>query len=459
MNDHAPKRAALTIATLASFVTPFMASSVTVALPTIGQEFSMKAVALGWVATSYILATAVSLLPFGKVADIHGRKRIFLWGTVLYTVSSLLSAAAPSAALLIAFRACQGVSAAMIFGTSTAIVTSVYPPGERGRALGIVTAATYIGLSLGPTLGGLLTQSLGWRSIFLVTAPPMLLVAALTVWRLEGEWAEGRGERFDAPGALLYGASLAAVMYGFSVLPAARGVWLVGGGALGIVSFVLRESRAPGPLLHLELFRGNRAFAFSNLAALVNYSASAAVGFLMSLYLQYLKALTPKEAGLVLVAQPAMMAIFSPFAGRLSDRVESRIVASTGMAILAVSLVFFTFLEAGTPLVAIVANLMFLGFGFALFSSPNTNAVMSSVEPRHYGVASAMLATMRMVGQMLSMGIAMLMFALYLGDVRLAPGHYPSFLTAVRATFIISCVLAVLGVFASLARGNVRRSA
>jgi len=458
MNPQTSKRAALLIATLASFITPFMVSSVTVALPTIGREFSMTAVALGWVATSYILATAISLVPFGKIADIHGRKRIFLWGISLYTLASLLCAAAPSAAFLVVLRACQGVGASMIFGTSIAIVTAVFPAGERGRALGIVTAATYLGLSLGPTLGGFLTQQLGWRSIFLASAPIGVFVIVLIAWRLKGEWAEARGERLDAPGAVIYGVSLAAVMYGFSILPRGAGAWLIIGGALGLVSFVLWESRAPSPLLHMELFKSNRAFAFSNLAALINYSASFAVTFLMSLYLQYVKALTPQAAGLVLVSQPIMMAVFSPFAGRLSDRIESRIVASAGMALLAVALFFFIFLRAGTPIAAIIANLMLLGFGFALFSSPNTNAVMSSVEPRFYGVASATVATMRMVGQMFSMGIAMLMFALYIGDVQITPDRCPPFLTAVRATFIIFSALSVIGVFGSLARGNLRGS-
>jgi EmrB/QacA subfamily drug resistance transporter len=456
MDASESKKPALIVATVASFITPFMVSSVTVALPTIGREFSMSAVALGWVATSYILASAVSLVPFGKIADIHGRKRVFLWGISLYTLTSLLCAAAPATWFLIALRVCQGVSASMIFGTGIAIVTSLFAPGERGRALGIITAATYLGLSVGPTLGGLLTEHLGWRSLFFTSVPIGVFVVIYGALKLKGEWAEARGERFDTPGAAIFGVSLAAVMYGFSALPAGTGAWLLGAGALGIISFVLWESRAVSPLLRLDLFRGNRVFTFSNLAALINYSASFSVTFLMSLYLQYIKALTPQTAGIVLVFQPIVMAVFSPFAGRLSDRIESRIVASTGMALLAVALFVFIFLGPGTPLGVIIGNLMLLGFGFALFSAPNTNAVMSSVEPRSYGVASATLATMRMVGQMLSMGIAMLMFALYIGKAPITPASYPPFLTAVRVAFIISTVLSVVGVFASLARGDVR---
>jgi EmrB/QacA subfamily drug resistance transporter len=449
----------LLVAVVASFITPFMVSSVVVALPRIGGEFSLGAVALGWVPTAYILASAVFLVPFGKLADVHGRKKFLLWGMSIYSAATLGCALAPAAAPFIVCRIVQGIGAAMIFGTSTAIVTSVYGPGERGRALGVTTAATYVGLSLGPAVGGFLTQHLGWRSIFFVSVPLGAADIALILLRLRGEWAEARGERFDTAGSALFGLSLAAIMYGFSRLPAALGGWLILAGAIGLAAFAGWERRARSPLLDMRLLSSNRVFAFSNLAALINYSASNAVTFLMSLYLQYLKALTPQAAGFVLLAQPIMMAAFSPLAGRLSDRVESRVVASTGMAILTASLAAFVFLGAGTPLIWIILNFMLLGFGFALFSSPNTNAVMSSVEPRLFGVAAATLATMRMTGQMFSMGIAMLMLAVSVGTARIAPDRYLAFLTAVKSAFIIFASLSVVGVFASLARGNVRRGA
>jgi EmrB/QacA subfamily drug resistance transporter len=450
------KRIALLVATIASFITPFMASSVTVALPAIGKEYSMTAVMLAWVATAYILAAAMFLVPLGKLADIYGRKRIFLAGMAIFTAATALCGIAPSAGALIALRVAQGIGASMIFGTSIAIVTSVIPPKERGRALGITTAAVYLGLSLGPVLGGLLTQHFGWRSVFLASAPLGFLNVALIAWRLEGEWAGARGERFDLFGSIVYCVSLAALMYGFPRLVSASGAWLVLGGALGIAAFVLWERRARSPLLHVELFTRNRIFAFSNLAALINYSASFAVTFLLSLYLQYIKALTSQAAGLILVAQPVMMAVFSPLAGRLSDRIESRVVASWGMAITTAALIVFTFLGPGTSPLMIIANLMLLGFGFALFSSPNTNAVMSSVESRFYGVASSTLATMRSTGQVLSMGIAMLIFAVNMGDVAITPEHYVPFLASVRSAFIVFSILSCAGIFASLARGDVR---
>jgi len=455
-DDRNLKRVVLLIATLSSFLTPFMGSSINIALPPIGQEFALDAVLLGWVATSYLLAAAMFLVPFGRLADIRGRKRIFLYGIAVYTIASFLSALSPSALSLIAFRVLQGIGSAMIFGTGVAILTSVFPIGERGRVLGINVAATYLGLSLGPFLGGLLTQQFGWRSIFLVNVPVGVAVIALVLWQLKGEWAEARGERFDVGGSIVYSLALVAVMVGFSWLPAPWGAGLVLGGVAGITVFVTWEARAESPVLDVNLFRDNRVFAFSNLAALINYSATFAVGFLLSLYLQYIKALTPQEAGLVLVVQPVMQAVFSPLAGRLSDRVEPRIVASIGMGITVVGLFLLILLGEATPMAFIVFSLALLGFGFALFSSPNTNAVMSAVEKRFYGVASATLGTMRLTGQTFSMGITMLVFAIYIGSARITPAHYPSFLQSVGVIFAVMTALCFVGVLASLIRGKVR---
>jgi MFS family permease len=205
----------------------------------------------------------------------------------------------------------------------------------------------------------------------------------------------------------------------------------------------------------MNMFSNNRTFTFSNLAALINYSATFAVSFLLSLYLQYIKGLPPQSAGMVLVAQPFVMTVFSPLAGRLSDRVEPRVVASIGMTLTTIGLILFTFLDNETSLAFIVFNLILLGFGFAMFSSPNTNAIMTSVEKRYYGIASGTLGTMRLVGQMLSMGIAMLLFAIFIGRAQITPEYYSLFIESVNVAFMIFSVLCFIGIFASLARGKV----
>ena len=456
MNDSSDRSPALLVATVTAFLTPFMGSAINIALPTIGKEFAMNAVLLSWVATSYLLAAAMFLVPFGRLADIYGRKRIFSYGMMIFAVSSLLAALAPSALWLIGFRILQGFGGAMIFGTGIAILTSVYPVGERGKVLGINVAAVYLGLSLGPFLGGFMTQHLGWRSIFLMNVPLCLFVIAFMFWKLKGEWAEAKGENFDIAGSLIYSIMLPAMMYGFSLLPRWPGVWLVILGLSGLFAFIQWESRVESPVFEIDLFRRNTLFAFSSIAAFVNYCATFSVGFLLSLYLQYTKGFDPQHAGVILVSQPVVMTIFSPLAGRLSDRIEPRIVASIGMALTVAALLQFAFLEEHSSIAFIVTGLVVIGLGLALFSSPNANAIMSSVERKYYGVASASVGTMRLTGQMLSMGIVMLVFAVYIGRAQITPEQYPLFLKSAKIAFLIFAVFCFFGVFASLSRGKVR---
>jgi EmrB/QacA subfamily drug resistance transporter len=448
------KNVVLLIATMSSFLTPFTSSSVNIALPSIGIELSLNAVVLGWVATAYLLAAAMFLVPFGRIADITGRKRIFQIGIIIDAVASILGAASPSGLWLILCRAFQGLGGAMIFGTGVAILTSVFPPKERGRALGINAAAVYAGLAVGPLAGGFLTGHFGWRSIFLLNAFLGLIITVAVLWKLRGEWAEARGERFDFAGSVIYSLALVAIMYAFSVLPALWGVWLILIGVLGLVAFIRWEMRQEHPVLDIGFFRNNTVFAFSNLAALINYSATFAVAFLMSLYLQYVKGFTPEHAGLILMAQPLVMVICSPIAGSLSDRIEPRIVASMGMALTTIGLVMLTFLGSGTGLPFVLISLAVLGLGFGFFSSPNTNAVMGSVEGKFYGVASGTLGTMRLVGQAFSMGLVLLLFALYIGRVQITAAYYPLFLKSMKTAFAISAVLCFGGIFASIARGK-----
>ncbi len=446
------RRSVLITITLASFLTPFTLSSVNVALPTIGNEFGADAIMLNWIATAFLLSSAMFLVPFGRLADIRGRRKVFVAGMAVFTAGSLLSGVSNSAEMLVAFRVLQGVGGAMIFATGIAILTSVFSPHERGKVLGINVASVYTGLSFGPIIGGVLTQNLGWRSVFLVNVPIGVFIVALALWKMNAEWADARGERFDLTGSVIYSLMLVLIMVGVSeshLAPVIAGLIL-------LVFFIVWEERVEHPILEVRLFRENVTFTLSNLAALLNYSATFAVTYLLSLYLQYIKALTPQQAGMILVAQPIVQALLSPFAGWLSDRVEPRVVASAGMAVTVLGLLVFSRIESSTPVSIIVSNLMLMGLGFALFSSPNTNAIMGSVDRRFYGLASATLATMRVVGQMLSMAIVMLVFAVYIGKVMITPEVYPLLIKSTRTSFAVFSLLCFFGIFASLARGRVR---
>jgi EmrB/QacA subfamily drug resistance transporter len=453
------RRAVALVVNLSAFLGPFMAAALNLSLPAMGTDLAMSASALTWVASAFLLAAAVFTVPCGRLADIYGRRRLLLYGNVVFAAFSLLSAVAWSPAVMIVARVLQGLGSAMLFATGTALLTSVFPASERGRVLGHNVTAVYLGLALGPFLGGFLTHQFGWRSVFAVNALLGCLLVVVVLRRLSGEWAEARGESFDRTGALLYGLALVLLMLGFSRLATLFGASLLVAGVATLAGFLFWELRSGSPVLDVSLFRRNTVFAFSSLAALIHYSATFAVTFLLSLFLQSVQGRSAQGAGLVLVAQPATMALFSPLAGRLSDRIEPRLLASLGMGLTALGVFLLSFLRGTTPSTVILAELALLGFGFALFSSPNTNAVMSSLAKRHLGVGSGILGTMRLLGQNMSMGVVMMVLAVYLGGRQVTPGSAPELLRTLRVVFWIFSGLGVLGAIASLARGRVRSSA
>jgi MFS family permease len=444
----------LIISSLSNLITTFMMSGINVALPAINREFQPDAILLGWVISSFVLTVGVFSVPFGRIADIVGIKKIFIYGLGLFSVMSLITIFSTSIYMLIICRAIQGISSAMISSTSVAMLTAAFPANERGRALGISIGSVYAGLSIGPFVGGLLIEHFDWTRIFLVVTPVSFILLILLWWKVKDEWITSKGERFDYIGSLIYGISLVAIMYGFTELPDAIGGIITLAGILGLIGFFRWESRVASPILIVSLFRNNRPFVFSNLAALFNYSSTSAITFFLSLYLQYLKEFSPQQAGLVLLSQPIIQTIVAPYSGRLSDKFAPRIVASIGMGLTCLVLIFFGFLSKDTPVIQIICALAILGAGFGLFASPNTNAIMSSVAPKYYTTAASVTGTMRTIGQTLSMGIAMIIIAVVIGRVGITSAYYPQFLTSAQIAFFIFAVLCFGGIFASLARGG-----
>ena len=448
----------LFVTTIGSFLTPFMGSSLNVALPAIGNEFNINALLLSWVPTSYLLAAAMCLVPIGRIADIIGRQKVFFYGVIIFGIFSFLCSITQDFIFFIICRVFQGIGGAMIFGTAVAILTGSFPIQQRGRVLGVNVAGVYLGLSLGPILGGILTQNLGWRSIFYLNFFLGFLMFFLIIFFLSLEKEKITLKNFDYLGTLFYSPMLFLLMYGFSLLPQIFGFLLLLIGIIFFFIFIKYEMSAMQPLININLFKANPVFLFSNLAALVNYSATSAVSFLLSLYLQYIKGYLPQQTGFILIAQPVTMAILSPLAGRLSDRIQPRIIASIGMGLTGFGLFFLSFINSSVSVDFITIYLIIIGLGFGLFSSPNTNAVMSSVEKENYGIASSTLATMRLLGQMSSMGIVMLIFSIIIGRIKITPEVYPLFINALKITFYIFTGFCVFGVYASLKRGKIKRN-
>lgn len=448
------EKATLFVSVLSAFMGPFIISSVNVALPSIQHEFNAHAVQLSWIATSLLLATAVILVPAGRIADICGRKKIFASGLVFFTAASVLAGFSNSIELLIFSRVVQGIGSGMFTATGVAILTSVFEPQKRGRVMGIYVSAVYIGLSTGPFAGGMLTRYLGWRSLFFILIPFGLLSFYITLKHLKGEWAEAQGETFDLTGTLLYGLAILSIVYGSSLLPHLKAAAFAVPGFICMIFFIWYENRIKSPVVDVSLFYNNRMFTFSSLAALINYSATFAVAFLLSLYLQYIKGMPPQTAGTILIAQPLMMAVFSPMAGKLSDSIEPRKIATSGMAVTALGLFMFLFISQKTSIGMIVVNLIILGFGFAMFSSPNMSAIMGAVEKKFLGIASGTVGTMRLLGQMASMSIAMIVFSILIGREEISPANYSIFLSSVKICFTVSFLLCLIGIVFSFLRGK-----
>lgn len=445
----------LLVNSTANWVLAFMTTSINIALPAIQGELLLGPVALGWLPLAYLLASAMFLLPLGRLADDWGRRRMFIIGMAIFTVCSLGMVFSSSYVPLVALRGGQGLGASMVFAGSMAMITLAYPRERRGFAMGVSAAAAYLGQTTGPPIGGVLVHNFGWRSLFVVAAglgALLLLLDAVLLRRVE--WKEKSGKGFDKLGPVIYALGFSALLLGLSWMPQYKGIVLLVAGIAGLALFVWWETRTSTPVIEVGLFRRNRVFALANLSGLISYAGIWAMTFLMSLYLQFIKGLNAETAGFVMMTGIAVQAILTPFAGRLSDHIQPRWVASLGMGVCAAGLFLFALLGNATPYWYIIAAFCVLGVGYALFSPANMNSIMGSVERRYLGFASASVGTSRIVGQAVSIGIATMVLSLVVGPHEIQPGDYPNLLTAIRITFAILAALCAVAIAASLARGN-----
>lgn len=441
------------VSLITAFITTFMGSALNLSVPAIGEEFQSGAVAVGWVINGYILASAAMSVPFGRLADLTNRKYVLVIGIIIFSVSAGAIAFSGSFKVLIFMRILQGIGAAMIFSTNQAVLISAFPAEMRGKVLGYSIAATYTGLTAGPVIGGLLNQYLGWRSIFIFTFLIGIVVFSIATKKLPYSTAGNNGQSMDILGSLLYIATIISMMYGLSdflMKPAARYLILIG--VLLFLVFLYHESKAESPIIQIRLFRKNRSYLLSNIAALLNYGATFALGYLLSIYLQVIKGYGSQITGLILISQPLIMAVLSPYAGKLSDRISPFKLASFGMALCALGLFSFIFVSETYPLFLIIISLIVVGLGFAFFSSPNTNAVMACVEQKDYGVASSILATMRTIGHSFSMAVVTFIMAKQIGNVPFAEAETSLLISTMRIAFVVFTCLCAIGIFFSLKR-------
>ena len=447
------QRAIITVVIITAFITTFTGSALNLSVPDIGDQFGVSAGTVGWLITGYTLAVAAFSVPLGRLADITCRKTVLVAGIVIFVVCCAAAVFSVSMVMLLAVRIIQGIGASMIFSTNTAVLISAFPGERRGRVLGYSLASTYVGLSAGPVIGGFLNYNFGWKSIFMLTGLLGAIAFFAAIFKLPGEKSENRGKSPDMSGNILYVIFIVMMMYGLSEI--GKGMIYVLITAVGVILgilFIIHESRSEGPIVNVTLFRENKGYAFSNISAMLNYGATFAISYLISIYLQVVMGYSSQTAGLIMIFQPIIMAVLSPVMGRFSDRISPFKMSSVGMAFCAAGTFIFIFIGRETQIFVIIMALVITGLGFSLFSSPNTNAVMSCVDKAEYGVASSILATMRSIGHTLSMVIVTITGTMLIEDMPLADAPAEVLIKVIRISFIVFTLICTAGVFISLKR-------
>lgn len=451
-------------------MSPMDSSIVSVSLPSITQDLNMTYTMAIWVPTAYLVSLTVLLLSIGRISDMRGRKPFFIAGFSIFTLASFLCSISIDGLQLIAFRVLQGAGAAFMAATAPAIVTDVFPGKERGKALGINAMAVYVGLAVGPSLGGFLTSAFGWQSIFYINVPIGIFVIAMSLWKLKDPFKASQ-KSFDLSGALTFSLGIVPLLlaltlggiYGWNA-PLTIGLFLASG--VSMVIFVLLErKKGDEAMLDIKLFTKSRQFSAANIATLLNYTSFFGVSFFISFYLQRALNYSPVEAGIILFIMPVTMAVLSPISGWLSDKVGSRILASLGMVLVTVGLLLLSTLNLNSSSTDVTLKLFVIGLGMGLFSTPNTSAVLGSVEKNRLGIASGTLGTMRFLGQSLSIAMMSAVIATFISSSVLSSlfiGVNPltlgvateEFITSMQYAFIIGAIISAVGAVISLIRGK-----
>ncbi|MGD8175725.1 MFS transporter [Marinimicrobium sp. ARAG 43.8] len=442
---------------LGAFIAPLGMASVNVALPTMARELHASAVLVSWVPTVVLVSNIIFMLPAGKLADNLGRKRVFRWGIALNALASSLAFFSPSIEVILVLRFFQGMGAAMMFATSMALLISVFPPERRGLPLGLNAACVYLGLTLAPALGGWVTEALGWRFVFLMPLPLVAVVLTLITWRIPGEWLGDQQTRFDWVGALTFGLWAVLLVVGLTGLPGWWQSLVLALSFVLLVQFIRRQARREQPLIRVQMFRESRLFSFSLLTALFMYASSYPLGFLLSLYLQYVRGYSAAEAGHILLVQALTMACVAPLAGRLADYLPARWLATVGCVCTLCGYALMSQLGADTAPLFIVLALFLVGLGFGSFSSPNNHVVMQSAHSAEVGVAAATLNLARVVGNLIGMSLVNLFVYWNLGNQPLNETLSKPLLHTFGQAMMLALAFLTAATVVSMLRGRSRK--
>lgn len=435
-----------------SFLTTFTASSLNVALPSIAKEFGIPHAELQYIISAYLIVNATMLVPFGKLADIIGRKVFFMTGLLLFLSAHLFAPLATSGGWLIFCRGFGGFAAAMFFSNNIAILSSLFPKAERGKALGTNVSIAYLGVTTGPFIGGLITSYWGWRGVFLSIIPIIIISLSLSWRNIPNDFKWGNLKSFDIKSAVFYITSIFLTAVGITRLPGLTGIILLGLGAVLLVFFFKMDLSAAKPFMGVKLFIQNKLFIYANLANFIQYFSTNGVAFMLSLFLQNrgILNLPAKNAGIILLVQPVAQLIISPLAGTLSDRFNARYIAALGMGLSGITLLFFSFQDNHSTIITVASLLLILGAGMGFFTSPNNNLIISSISHEIYGIGSGILSTGRILGMSMSIATTAIVFNLFKSN----ENDVGSFLVSFKIVFLIFFISSVIGLLSSLVRAN-----
>ena len=439
----------LIVATLTSFFTVFLSSAVMVAVPSLASEFGMSNIIQNWVTMLFFLAVAIFTIPAGQLSGKFGLKKSMVFGSAVYILSSIVAVFSINSEMFLICRLIQGIGVSFLNVASMAMVVSAFSPQERGKAIGINVTGVYLATSTSPVIGGFLNFQFGWRSIFLTSVPFLILILVLLISQIKEEWITMGEFPIDWKGCIVYSLGILLFIYGFTRLDESIGIILTVVGIIVLGLFVALELREKYPVFDVKFFK-NPKFSSANFAALTAYLATFAVTTIVNYHLQYIRGYDSQMAGLILLVAPLIQVIMAPISGRLSDKVNPQKLAAIGMFFGAISRAMLSMLGDSTPLWFLIVAMISHGLGFGIFSSPNTNAIMGSVPPKDTPVASASVATMRVIGQTMSMGMLTLVFAFVMGNVPMVEKYFPLLITSSQITCLICMVLCVTSVFASL---------
>ncbi len=456
--DIEPKWLVLLAIGIGTFMSALDGSVVNTILPVVTEYFRTDVATVEWVVTTYLLVVSGLLLSVGRLGDLRGNKVAYIWGFVIFVIGSALCGSAPTPVFLIAARGLQAVGAAMLFANSPAILTKNFPASQRGQALGLQGAMTYLGLTTGPFLGGWLADTFGWHSVFYINIPIGLIAIWLSVSVIPRDIPTGQTEKFDLAGAFTFMVGLVALLFALNqghnlgwTSPLILGLFIASLLTLGLFTWI--EMRVPAPMLDLSLFK-RRVFSMSTVSPVLNYICVYSVLFLTPFYLIQGRGLSASQAGLILTSQPIIMALTAPFSGRLSDKVGSRIPTTLGMLILAIGLFIVSRLTLELPVWLVVLGLAIGGLGTGLFVAPNNSALMGDAPRNRQGIAAGVLALARNVGMVLGIGLTGAIFTTYLS--RGNPGDAATLVHAFNAGLLFASGVALLAAVASFARGDDR---